>query len=250
MRILRLFQKSIVNQTIQDVPQLTLVRGWGIAGDSHAQVGSPRHVLLASQPVLDRFSLQPGDLGENILVDGEIEALASGQVVQIGSARIRLTFECEPCYLLDQVRSGLAKQLQGQRGMLGMVVTDGVIHVGESVELTPDRFPVIPPDVRGRLYALIERIPAGKVVRSPQLILAIGAPSSTYRVLPVLLKKAPAGLPVHRTLTASGNLWVKHLPNQAQQLATEGIEVVGDECAPTYEWAATNFYPLTPLETT
>ncbi|NJN85710.1 MAG: MOSC domain-containing protein [Leptolyngbyaceae cyanobacterium SL_7_1] len=245
MRILQLFRKSVVDGTQQALDRLTLTRGMGIVGDSHAQVGSPRQVLFVSQPVLDRFSLQPGDLWENILVDGEVEALTSGQVLQIGSARIRLTFDCEPCYLLDRVRSGLSKQLEGQRGMLGMVVADGEIRVGDEVVVVTDNFPAIPTDLKSRLYGFIQRIPVGRVVRSPQLILAIGAPSSTYRVLPVLLKKAPTELPVHRTLTATGQLWAKHLPHQAEWLRAEGVEIVGDRIVDSqYEWSPTEFYAM------
>lgn len=243
MRILQLFRKSITDNAQQPLEQLILIKGFGIEGDSHAQAGSPRQVLLVSQPVLDRFSLKPGDLWENILVDGEIEALNSGQVLEIGSARLRLTFDCEPCSLLDQVRSGLAKQLYRQRGMLAMVLASGVIRVGDDVVVTADCSPAIPTDLKGRLYGFIQQIPAGKVVRSPQLVMAIGASSSAYRVLPVLLKKAPADLPVHRTLTATGQLWTKHLPDQAQYLSAEGVEIVGDRVLDSqYEWSPTEFY--------
>jgi alkylated DNA nucleotide flippase Atl1 len=245
MRILQLFRKSAIDNAQQSLGQLTLIKGFGIEGDSHAQAGSPRQVLLVSQPVLDRFSLKPGDLWENILVDGEIGAFNSGQVLQIGSAQIRLTYHCEPCYWLDRVRSGLSKQLQEQRGRLGMVVADGVIQAGDEVAVAAKSFPAIPNDFKGRLYGFIQQIPLSKVVRSPQLIMATGALPSSYRVLPALLKKAPANLPVHRTLTATGQLWTKHLPDQAHCLRAEGVKIVGDRVLDDrYQWSPTGFYAV------
>ncbi|MBF2027984.1 MAG: MGMT family protein [Oscillatoriales cyanobacterium C42_A2020_001] len=235
MNVQRLFIKPQAGMPVQAQQELVLTQGWGIQADASAQVGSPRQILIADRATLKQFDLQPGDLRENILLDGRVAKWQSGQVLQVGQALIRLTFLCEPCAYLNTLQPGFAKHLKTQRGWLGMVVQSGAIAVGDRASLTSYQFPALPDDPRGRFYEFVARIPAGRVVSTKDVILAIGATPSHYRVIPNFIQHALIGLPVHRVVAIDGSLLLKHLPNQAQQLADEGVNLhEGKVCAQAY----------------
>jgi hypothetical protein len=201
MRVLKLSIKTAPNTPMLPCDRLTLKRDFGIQGDRSACSGSPRQVLIVDLRSLNDFGLQPGDLHENILVDADVETVQSGHILQMGSALIRPTFHCEPCTKLERLRRGLAKQLSGRRGVLGMVVRDGTIAIGDSAIATKYTLPALPDDTKGRFYEFVARIPAGSVVRTSDLLLAMGVAKAYYRAIPALLKKAPPELPVHRLVT-------------------------------------------------
>ncbi|GAB4468399.1 MAG: hypothetical protein OHK0037_25940 [Elainellaceae cyanobacterium] len=222
-----------------------LRRGVGIEGDAHARVGSPRQVLVASAPVLKAFGLQPGDLRENVLLDGVAEELASGQVLQLGdTAQVRIMGDCEPCAYLNTLQPGLAKRIKGQRGMLAMVIRDGGVRVGDRTTILPQTFPAIPNDTRGKLHEFVARIPPGRVVRTTELLVALGLTASHYRAIPAMLKKAEAGLPVHRVVGAGGRLLTQHLPNQAERLTAEGVPIEEAAVPSVYSWEPAQFHAL------
>ncbi|MFQ3616037.1 MAG: MOSC domain-containing protein [Cyanobacteriota bacterium] len=245
MQILHLFAKTAAGHPPAPCDRLWLRRGLGIEGDAHARVGSPRQVLLASAPVLAAFGLQPGDLRENVLLDGAAEELVSGQVLQLGdAAQVRIMGDCEPCAYLNTLQPGLAKRISGQRGMLAMVISDGVVRVGDRATVLPQTFPSVPNDTRGKLHEFVARIPPGRVVRTTELLVALGLTASHYRVIPVLLKKADAGLPVHRVVGAGGRLLTQHLPDQERQLAAEGVLIEEAAVQSAYSWEPEQFHML------
>jgi alkylated DNA nucleotide flippase Atl1 len=225
MRIVGVFVAEKYGQRAME--QVTLRAGEGIVGDRHAQVGSPRQVLIVDQPSLAELRLQPGDLSENLLVDESpvMGAWRSGQVLRCGDAELRLTFPCEPCAQLEQVRPGLAQQVVGRRGWLAMVVQDGRVQRGDRLTWGDRVFPALAEHPKQRCYEFIARIPPGQVVRTVDLLMALGLARAYYRVLPLWLKRAPVSVPVHRIVARDGGLLSQHLPQQARQLAQEGTAV-------------------------
>uniref|UniRef100_A0A832H3T0 MOSC domain-containing protein n=1 Tax=Oscillatoriales cyanobacterium SpSt-402 TaxID=2282168 RepID=A0A832H3T0_9CYAN len=244
MKISRLFIKPQSGMPVEAQQALMLAKGYGIRGDASAQGGSPRQILITDRVTLGQFGLQPGDLRENILLDTGFEGLQSGQVLQIGDALIRLTFLCEPCTYLNTLQPDLAKRIKAKRGWLGMVVTSGAIAVGDSVILSAHQFPALPHDAKGRFYELLARIPAGKVITTGDLIVALGVTPSHYRVFPSFIKQAPPELPVHRVVAIAGNLFNKHIPEQAERLAAEGIELQDGKVPSHYHLPAKCFHEL------
>ncbi|WOB42312.1 MOSC domain-containing protein [Thermoleptolyngbya oregonensis NK1-22] len=245
MQILHLFTKTASGKPPTPCDRLWLRRGLGIDGDAHARAGSPRQVLLASAPVLMEHGLRPGDLRENILLDGVVEALVSGQVLQLGEvAQVRIMGDCEPCAYLNTLQPGLAKRINGRRGMLAMVIRDGAVRVGDRAVVLPQTFPAVPNDTRGKLHEFVARIPPGRVVRTTELLVALGLTASHYRAIPVMLKKADAGLPVHRVVGAGGRLLTQHLPDQAERLAAEQVEIEQGEVRAEFCWEPQQFHAL------
>ncbi len=243
MKVLRLFVNTESDRPPLSCSKLDLEQNYGIVGDHHAAVGSPRQVLLVDQPCLERFGLQPGDLYENVLVDGAIAPWQSGQVWQMGQARVRLTFLCEPCAYLETLRPGLVRQMQGQRGWLGLVVGTGAIAVGDRVTLMEATYPPLSEVVWERFTDFVARIPVGKVVTTADLVLALGVTRSYYRVFPGFMKKALATLPVHRIVAMDGSLFSQHVPHQAEWLAREGTTVTGGKVGDRDRWQPEYFYP-------
>lgn len=189
--------------------------------------------------------LRPGDLRENILLDSLVEALVSGQVLQLGNAaQVRIMGECEPCAYLNTLQPGLAKRINGRRGMLAMVISDGMVQVGDRTTILPQTFPAIPNDTRGKLHEFVARIPPGRVVRTTELLVALGLTASHYRVIPMLLKKADAGLPVHRIVGAGGRLLTQHLPDQIEKLTTEQVQIEQDAVLSAFYWQPDQFHAL------
>jgi alkylated DNA nucleotide flippase Atl1 len=244
MIVVQLFKKQLDRSLAVD-QQLTLKRGYGVEGDRNAWAGSPRQVLIVSQPTLTEFDLKPGDLYENILVDAPIADLVSGQVIQIGEALIRPTFLCEPCAYLETIRKGLSRQIKGKRGLLGMVARSGTIAVGDQVIPTSYRLPFLAEDAKSRFFEFVARIPAGKVVTTADLVLALGVARTYYRVLPTFIKKAPTDLPVHRIVAIDGSLFSRYIPDQAERLADEGVEAVAGKVGNRHRWRPENFHDLT-----
>ncbi|MEJ2447604.1 MAG: MOSC domain-containing protein, partial [Anaerolineales bacterium] len=90
------------------------------------------------------IQLAPGDLGENILVEGiDLMALPVGTRLQVGSAILELTEIRDPCSQLDGVHPGLhravevktAEGLQPRAGMLGVIIRGGIIRPEDTVQV-------------------------------------------------------------------------------------------------------------------
>ena len=145
------------------VSQVNLVKGRGVKGDYHAGKNIRHRYLARKDPtrlnnrqvlVVDReihgyiqrqgISLQPGELGENILLDGvDLMALEIGTQLEIGPTLIELTEIREPCSQLDGVHPGLHRAVEirtttGVRpyaGMLGVILKGGEVQPGDRVHV-------------------------------------------------------------------------------------------------------------------
>lgn len=241
MKVLNLWIKQS-NHKMAACSSFTLLQGYGIEGDKNARVGSPRQVLIVDQPCLQQFGLQSGDLSENILLDQMPEDWTSGRILKLGRAFLRLTFLCEPCFRLESISKGLAKQIKGRRGFLAMVVKSGTVTVGDTVAITDYTLPVLSDSVKRRFQEFVARIPPGKVVTTSDLILALGVSDAYYRVIPTLIKKFAGNLPVHRIVAANGRLLIKHIPNQAERLGEEGVEIVSERVDDRDRWQPEYFH--------
>lgn len=114
--------------------QAEAVVGHGLEGCAHANPPR-REVLFASKERLEEVGVEPGQIRENITVDGvDVHTWPVGQRVRAGEALFEITMVCEPCSRMDELRPGLRAELDGRRGMLARVVEGGVVRVGDSVE--------------------------------------------------------------------------------------------------------------------
>jgi MOSC domain-containing protein YiiM len=115
------------------VASALLEAGLGLSGDKHAGAASRRQVLIVDGEALDALGLAPGTIKENLTVQGlDVMRLEPGTRLRIGaSAVLEITSICEPCFRMDEIRSGLRTELEGRRGMNSRVIEGGRISVGD-----------------------------------------------------------------------------------------------------------------------
>ncbi len=115
--------------------------GGGFDGDSHARK-TTRSVLVVDRSTLDDLGLVPGDLREQVTVDGmrTVTSLEPGTLLRAGGITLRVNGPCEPCTHIGSLL-GIADveafrlSLQGRRGAACTVVDAGVARVGDAVEV-------------------------------------------------------------------------------------------------------------------
>jgi MOSC domain-containing protein YiiM len=116
--------------------------GAGLEGDIHGRRAS-RAVLVIDRATLDALGLSPGDLREEITIDGlpEVTNLPVDSELRIGGVTLRVNGPCEPCTHIGELlgvadREEFRKSLLGRRGALCTVTAvDGPIRIGDPVEV-------------------------------------------------------------------------------------------------------------------
>ncbi len=143
-----------------------------------------RQVLITARDVTRQCGLAPGDLRENIEVDrDDLYALASGTVIRIGEARIRLTFHCEPCKKILHLAA--FDEIVHKRGYLGCFLNNGSIALGDAVTVTGETLEAIPYAVKDRIRWFLGKQNA--VLGTMDIVHGLGLPSSYARAMPRLV---------------------------------------------------------------
>jgi MOSC domain-containing protein YiiM len=233
----KLFCRIAKGRHMSEMAQLTLKAGQGIEGDIHANPVSPRQVLIVRQEDLSKGSLgygpieaiQPGDFSENLVITGVSGSdFVPGAMLEFaGGAAIRLTFYCEPCKKVAGLVWNL-KDIEQKRGILGVVVQNGVLKAGEDFKIQPGIFKALSEIPYQRFLDFLAQVPAGKIVTYSSVLVGIGVDRGYLRAIPGYLRKAAAiGYPAHRVLDSKGYL-TPHLDDQYDRLLAEEIEVIKD----------------------
>ena len=135
-RVTSLHRKIGHRKEMEPHPSLQSVADKGIYGDA-SFARTRRQILLVSYSILTKFNLKPGDLRENIVIEGlDLDSLPLGTELKIGSSSMYITGLCDPCGRMDEIREGLQMDLQGRRGVLARATKDGQISIGDSVEVS------------------------------------------------------------------------------------------------------------------
>lgn len=154
-----------------NTPQLKLLKGLGVEGDAHlgetvkhrSRVAKDptqpnlRQVHLIHQELHEElaskgFEVPPGRMGENITTQGiDLLSLPKDTILTIGSqAKVQITGLRNPCHQLDGIQKGLMKavldkdaegNLIRKAGIMGIVLTDGEIVLGDEISV---EFPAEP----------------------------------------------------------------------------------------------------------
>jgi molybdopterin adenylyltransferase len=132
-RVRALFVKlqKDTKSTPRDIVQVTPE---GFEGDHHNGHSKRRQILLISGGILDDLNLKPGDVCENVVIDGlDVMSLREGQWLQLGGAQVEVTIPCEPCLQMDRLRPGLRERLKSCRGIFVRVLEPGAVRIGDTV---------------------------------------------------------------------------------------------------------------------
>ena len=123
---------------MKEVSDANFITGQGMEGDRHLRSDgrrSNRQVLIMDSETLNHFDLSPGQLRENVTVEGlDFSSISAGDKVSLGGDVIlEVTGDCEPCARMDELRPGLKDEIDGKRGLLAFVEKGGVVSVGAEV---------------------------------------------------------------------------------------------------------------------
>lgn len=133
------------------------IESQGVQGDYHAgpinrpkKSGDPkpnlRQVTLVAQEVLDGLNtrlgtiLQPGHLGENILVAGlgDLSQLSKGDRLELGTGVVLdVTAQNRPCDTIRVYHPTLVEEITGKRGIAAVVISSGSIRPGDACRIVP-----------------------------------------------------------------------------------------------------------------
>ena len=117
----------------------TLVPGRGLVGNANQK--GRRQVTLISEEGWEEAlaalgsNLDPATRRANLMVSGVELAATRGQILRVGSCRLRIWSECAPCYQMDEARPGLRAALRPnwRGGACAEILEGGEIRVGDPV---------------------------------------------------------------------------------------------------------------------
>ena len=201
--------------------------GHGVCGDINAHAMSPRQILVVRQEDLEVFDIAPGALRENVVIAGLApDAFQPGALVRIGEAvTIRLTFLCEACKRIAHVVPSL-KSIADTRGLMGVILSDGLLHIGDSVASRPHQFAPLSDIPYRRFLAFVAKIPEGKVVTYRQVVIGMGVAESYMRAIPMYIQRSSATeYPLHRILDTAGQV-IPYVKDQQQLLEAEKLPLL------------------------
>ena len=105
-------------------------------------------IMLLSMDIINNLNkegwpVQPGDLGENLTIKNiKYDNIKPSQIYKIGSARIKISIICAPCYKLESLdyvgkknKNIFIKTLINRRGWYAKVLREGLIRTGDSFEI-------------------------------------------------------------------------------------------------------------------
>ena len=138
--VVALFLNTVHRQPMQRVQSVTVTANVGLEGDRHARADHHRTILVMQKEDVDRFGLEPGDVREQVTVDGfDLYGPAEGARVRVGGATLQLGGNCAPCPFMDSLKPGLRDESDGFRGRFASAVTDGSFAVGDMLAVEPAR---------------------------------------------------------------------------------------------------------------
>lgn len=120
---------------MEELHEARLIENAGVEGCAHRRPGGKRQVLLMDMETLEAMYLAPGMIRENITTEGlDVNGLAPGQILVASDVEIEVSAVCEPCELMEKIRTGLMDELRGRRGMLCRVRRGGILKRGDRIE--------------------------------------------------------------------------------------------------------------------
>ena len=125
-------------EPMKEVAQANFITGQGMQGDRHLRsdgLRAKRQVLIMDVETLNRFGLEPGQVRENVTLEGlDLSTISAGDRVSLGAdVVLEITGDCEPCARMDEIRPGLKEEIDGKRGVLAFVEKGGVVSIGSEV---------------------------------------------------------------------------------------------------------------------
>jgi molybdopterin adenylyltransferase len=120
-----------------------LIVDYGIEGDQNGG-RIDRQLNIMGAEILSSlnergFKTAPGEMGEQIILGGvDVGALQPGDTLVIGEAvRVEVIKNRTGCTRFQRIQGHPPSEAVGQLGVIARVVTEGVIRLGDSVQVEP-----------------------------------------------------------------------------------------------------------------
>ncbi len=112
----------------------------GVKNDKFYGKNIQRSVLITSMAsyglsTQNNIDMNYGQLGENILIDYNPYHLKEGSKVIIGDVILEITQQCTLCKSLAKIDKDLPELLKEHRGVFAKVISNGIIHKGDTIYL-------------------------------------------------------------------------------------------------------------------
>lgn len=140
-RLEAIWVKRAHRAPMKEVQEAVLLPGKGVDGD--VNTSRRRQVTIIEREVWDALMKQlgtdasPAGRRANLMISGVKLAETRGRVLKIGGVRLTIGGETTPCERMDEYLPGLRAAMRPEwgGGAFAQVLDDGVITVGDSVEL-------------------------------------------------------------------------------------------------------------------
>ena len=145
-RLIGIARKDRPHAVMEVIGQARIGLDTGVEGDYRGAI-KPGHnkrqvtIMMAEDWIaaLDQLGrpVEWQDRRVNLLVEGIVLPREAGAIVAIGSARFRITGECDPCRRMDAVADGLQLALRPdwRGGRTTIVMAPGEIAIGDEVRI-------------------------------------------------------------------------------------------------------------------
>jgi MOSC domain-containing protein YiiM len=138
-RVLRLFI-SVDDEKKRVSKEKLKIDEMGVFGDKFYAKNTNRLILIASTTAYalaksSGVELEYGSLGENILIDQNINHLSIGDRFKIGDIVLEITQNCTLCNGLSVLDPKLPEVLKNDRGIFAKAVTNGIIGKDDIIRI-------------------------------------------------------------------------------------------------------------------
>jgi MOSC domain-containing protein YiiM len=140
-KLISIFIGSQKGASKQSIASAELIPAHGVSGDHHAGTKPHRQISLFARETLQEIQaagidVAAEELSTNLLTEGiAMDTLSAGTKLRIGAALIEISEARKPCGSLTKIDKRLPKATYLRCGQFGRVITGGVIHAGDAIEI-------------------------------------------------------------------------------------------------------------------
>ena len=118
----------------------------GVSNDARGKSGARQVTIVSNESWKDTCAELGGEVSwtarrANLLIEGIELRETTGMFLHVGNTIVEITKETSPCKVMDKAHFGLMSALtpDWRGGVLGRVIVEGNVQIGDEVSLNPDK---------------------------------------------------------------------------------------------------------------
>jgi MOSC domain-containing protein YiiM len=126
--------------------EIKIEKGYGVAGDAHADCQTHRQVSLLAIESIDKMrgkglELQPGDFAENLTTQGiDLCSLPIGTRLEVGKGVVLETTQIgKECHKGCAVRELVGDCIMPREGIFAKVIRSGTVKPGDAIKIVGEK---------------------------------------------------------------------------------------------------------------